>query len=192
VLKGAFTVNLLQTETALRYERDAAAFRFEVLAQPRSEWIVIDEVQRAPALLDEVHYLMEEERYSRFALTGSSARKVKRGAPNLLAGRAVMREFFPLSAYEMDFSIPAEQRLKFGSMPLSVTAPDNEARMSHRQSPIWNIVLQYLEGYRKSMLDIGDRRWLIADIGSAETVVGCHRPPLQFRGNEYVAVGPAA
>lgn len=76
----AYVVNLLPSDTMLRYERDPALFRAEVLARPTTEWIVVDEVQRVPKLLDEVHFLMEERGYKRFALTGSSARKVKRGA----------------------------------------------------------------------------------------------------------------
>src|SRR3954466_2209913 len=126
--EDAFVVNLLAAEVMLRYERSPAEFRAEVLAPPRSRWIVIDEVQRAPRLLDEVHFLMEEEGYKKFALTGSSARKLKRGAANLLAGRAVMRKLFPLTAAETDFSIPSRQLLRFGAMPLSVNAPNDEAR----------------------------------------------------------------
>jgi uncharacterized protein len=124
----AFVVNLLNAETMLRYERDPAAFRAEVLAQPRSRWIVIDEVQRAPRLLDEVHFLMEEKGYKKFALTGSSARKLKRGAANLLAGRAIVRNLFPLTSSELNFSIPLAQTLRFGAMPLSVNAADDDAR----------------------------------------------------------------
>jgi predicted AAA+ superfamily ATPase len=89
---------------------------------------VVDEIQRVPKLLDEVQFLMEEKGYKKFALTGSSARKVKRGAANLLAGRAVMRQFFPLTAGEMEFSVPVSQVLRFGALPLSATAPDDEAR----------------------------------------------------------------
>jgi predicted AAA+ superfamily ATPase len=51
-----FTVNLLGADVMLRYERDPSEFRAEVLAQPKSRWIVVDEVQRAPRLLDEVHF----------------------------------------------------------------------------------------------------------------------------------------
>ena len=127
-LEDAFVVNLLAADVMLRYERDPAEFRAEVLAHPRSRWIVIDEVQRAPRLLDEVHFLMEEKGYKKFALTGSSARKLKRGAANLLAGRAVVKNLFPLTSAEMNFSVPPAQLLRFGAMPLSVNAPDNEAR----------------------------------------------------------------
>ncbi len=124
----ALVVNLLATDLMLRYERDPAELRREVLAVPRTRWIVLDEVQRVPRLLDEVHLLIEEHGYKRFALTGSSARKLKRGAANLLAGRAVVRNLFPLSTAEMNFSIPPAQLMHFGSMPLSVNAEDDEAR----------------------------------------------------------------
>jgi predicted AAA+ superfamily ATPase len=117
-----------RTLSALLLEREPAPFRAQVLARPKSDWIVVDEVQRVPRLLDEVHFLMEEQGYRRFALTGSSARKLRRGAANLLAGRAVLRTLFPLTAAELDFSVPAAQRLRFGSMPLSITAADDPAR----------------------------------------------------------------
>jgi predicted AAA+ superfamily ATPase len=127
-LDDAYVVNLLPADAMLRYERDPAQFRAEVLTRPTSQWIVVDEVQRVPKLLDEVHFLMEEKGYRRFALAGSSARKVKRGAANLLAGRAVLRKLFPLTSREIGFSVPAGQLLRYGSMPMSVTAPDDEAR----------------------------------------------------------------
>lgn len=121
-------MNLLNADLMLRYERDPAAFRAEVQAQPRERWIVVDEVQRAPRLLDEVHFLMEESGHKRFALTGSSARKLKRGAANLLAGRAIVKNLFPLTAGELDFSVPIPQLLRYGAMPLSVNAADDNAR----------------------------------------------------------------
>ena len=127
-LPDSFTVNLLPPETTLRYEREPSLFRAEVLGQPRDRWIVIDEVQRVPKLLDEVHFLMEEHGHKKFVLTGSSARKLKRGAANLLAGRAVVRRLYPLTAGETGFSVPTSQVLRFGSLPLSVTAADDAAR----------------------------------------------------------------
>jgi predicted AAA+ superfamily ATPase len=61
--EDAFVVNLLASDVMLRYERDPSELRAEVLAHPRSRWIVIDEVQRVPRLLNEVHFLMEEKGY---------------------------------------------------------------------------------------------------------------------------------
>lgn len=124
----AFVVNLLMTENTVRYAHDPALFRAAVLARPKTDWVVIDEVQRVPRLLDEVHYLMEEKGYRKFVLTGSSARKLRRGAANLLAGRAVLRKLYPLTAAETGFSMPVEQRLRYGSMPLSVVAEDDDTR----------------------------------------------------------------
>jgi predicted AAA+ superfamily ATPase len=124
----ALVFNLLAPEYVVRYERDPTQFRLEVLARSARDWIVLDEVQRVPKLLDEVHYLMEEEGYKRFVLSGSSARKLKRGGVNLLAGRAILRRLFPLTSAEMDFSVPAERLLRYGSMPLSVTAENDDAR----------------------------------------------------------------
>src|SRR5437762_9531973 len=126
--EDAFVVNLLAADVMLRHERDPAGFRAEVLAHPRSRWIVVDEVQRVPRLLDEVHFLMEEKGYKKFALTGSSARKLRRGAANLLAGRAVMKALRPLTTREVDFSVPTSRLLRFGALPLSVTAPADGAR----------------------------------------------------------------
>jgi predicted AAA+ superfamily ATPase len=128
VLPDAYTVNLLPPAEARRYERDPTALRHEVLAQPRDRWIVVDEVQRVPALLDEVHLLMEEHRYRRFVLTGSSARKLKRGAANLLAGRAAVKQMFPLNSHETNFSVPIDRQMRFGALPLSVTADSDDAR----------------------------------------------------------------
>lgn len=128
VLPDALVINLLQGDAMLRFETTPAELRSIVLAQPRTRWIVIDEVQRVPRLLDEVHFLIEEAGYKRFALTGSSARKVRRGGANLLAGRAVVRRLFPFTSAEMGFTRPPARLLRFGSLPMSVTARSDAAR----------------------------------------------------------------
>jgi len=124
----ALRVDLLRPDAVVRYEHDSSLLRFQVLARSPDEWVVLDEVQRVPKLLDEVHYLMEEGGYKRFVLSGSSARKLRRGGANLLAGRAVLRTMFPLNTAEMAFEVPLQQLVRFGCMPLSVTAPDDRAR----------------------------------------------------------------
>jgi len=126
--EGAYVVNLLSAATMLHYERDPSRLRAEVLVLPKNRWVVIDEVQRAPRILDEVHFLMEEEGHKLFALTGSSARKLRRGGANLLAGRAIVRNLFPLTTAEMAFSTPTAQLLRYGAMPLSVNASDDAER----------------------------------------------------------------
>ncbi len=87
-----------------------------------SDLVVIDEVQKAPRLLDEVHRLIETKR-TRFLLTGSSARKLKRGGANLLAGRARSRSLFPLTMAELsDFDLV--KYLNRGGLPAIYTSDD--------------------------------------------------------------------
>jgi predicted AAA+ superfamily ATPase len=77
--------------------------------------VVIDEVQKIPALLDVVHHLIENDKVS-FALTGSSARKLKRGGGNLLAGRAFMFRLFPLSHRELGGNFHLNEFLSWGGL----------------------------------------------------------------------------
>ena len=76
-------------------------------------------MQKAPLLLDEVQRLMSEKRL-RFVLSGSSARKLRRGASNLLAGRAEVRHLFPFVSRELDFKRGLDESLEHGSLPLAV------------------------------------------------------------------------
>jgi predicted AAA+ superfamily ATPase len=80
------------------------------------EWIIIDEVQKIPDLLNEVHRMIESDRY-KFILTGSSARTLKRRGTNLLAGRALYYKMFPLTAIELGTDFRIEKSLKFGQLP---------------------------------------------------------------------------
>lgn len=78
--------------------------------------IVIDEIQKLPALLDEVHLLIERDRQRRFVLTGSSGRKLRRSPANLLAGRALVAHMHPLISAELGFA-RLDDRLLRGSLP---------------------------------------------------------------------------
>ncbi len=98
-LKGATVVDLLKTDLYAEYASRPALLR-ERYADHRG-LIVIDEVQKVPALLDEVHWLIEN-RGSRFLMTGSSARKLRRGHANLLGGRAWRKTMTPLSYLEVE------------------------------------------------------------------------------------------
>ncbi len=82
----------------------------------RGEPVIIDEVQKIPALLDEVHRLIEEEKMT-FILTGSSARKLRRGGANLLAGRAFQRYFYPLTCWELEADWDLSKALRYGLLP---------------------------------------------------------------------------
>jgi len=93
------------------------------------EWVVIDEVQKAPQLLDIVHRLIKERRF-KFALTGSSARKLKRGAANLLAGRALVYNMFPLTCKELGLDAKLLDILQYGALPeiFSLNSPVAKAK----------------------------------------------------------------
>src|SRR5262245_55930213 len=85
-LPNAASYDLLLGEELVRLLRDPSQFRREVSALPRGSWVVVDEVQKLPPLLDQVQDVLSRGTKLRFALTGSSARKLKRGQANLLAG----------------------------------------------------------------------------------------------------------
>jgi predicted AAA+ superfamily ATPase len=126
---GSRTVDLLQHDEFLRYSKDPSAFRGAVIEQVRRgvTTIFVDEVQKIPALLDEVHGLIESTG-ARFLLTGSSARKLRRGGANLLAGRAVPLRMHPLTVLEHGDDFDLERALHFGALPAVVAANDEGAR----------------------------------------------------------------
>ena len=116
----AETYDLLLASESLRLNRDPGLLRAECSALPDGAWIVIDEVQRAPAVLDEVQHLMTSKR-QRFVLSGSSARKLKRSGANLLGGRAELCHMFPLVSAEAGLERSLDDILAEGMLPLAVT-----------------------------------------------------------------------
>jgi predicted AAA+ superfamily ATPase len=125
VLPEALWFDLLRTQTLLELSQRPEIFRQQVEARPRGSWVVVDEVQRVPTLLNEVHALIAEHgRAYRFALSGSSARKLKRLDVNLLAGRAINRQFFPLTAAELKFDFDRDSVLRFGLLPQIRSDPE--------------------------------------------------------------------
>ena len=127
--KESWTVDLLHHDVFLRFAKEPGRFRAEALARIRSgvRTIFIDEVQKVPALLDEVHALIEETK-TRFLLTGSSARKLKRGGANLLAGRAATRRLHPLTLAEIGDGFDLERALRLGTLPPVVSGDAAAAR----------------------------------------------------------------
>lgn len=81
-----------------------------------NNWIVIDEIQKIPALLNEVHRLIESHQY-RFVLTGSSARSLRKKGVNLLAGRALQYHMHPLTCLELGDDFSLNSALKYGLLP---------------------------------------------------------------------------
>jgi predicted AAA+ superfamily ATPase len=90
--------------------------------------VIVDEVQRLPSLLNEVHRAIEERRL-RFALLGSSARKLKTAGTNLLAGRAVWRTMHPLTPTELGGDFDLARVLRYGTIPLVWVDDDPAERL---------------------------------------------------------------
>jgi len=88
----------------------------EFIPNDFSDWVIIDEVQKIPELLNEVHRLIEDKKY-KFILTGSNARKLKKEGVNLLAGRALTYYAHPLTVKELGEDFDLRKSLKFGNMP---------------------------------------------------------------------------
>ncbi|MDV7396937.1 AAA family ATPase, partial [Arthrospira platensis SPKY1] len=115
-------------DTSLQLELMARPSRLEdmVASLKAGSWVILDEVQKIPALLDEVHRLMEASGL-RFALCGSSARQLKRGGADMLAGRALTLEMEPFSAAELGDRFSLEHALEWGLLPVLEGKPGLEA-----------------------------------------------------------------
>ena len=114
---AALWVDLLKSEEYRRYLERPELLRRRIEAlSPRPNFVVIDEVQKVPGLLDEAHWL-HENLGVRFALCGSSARKVKRGHANLMGGRALSYRLEGLVSAELGDSFDLERVLNHGTLP---------------------------------------------------------------------------
>lgn len=92
--------------------------------------IIIDEIQKLPELLDVVHQIIEQQRGHRFILTGSSARKLRQGATNLLGGRLLRREMHPLMANELGENFQMDRALTYGLIPLIYGSADPREQLA--------------------------------------------------------------
>ncbi len=113
--KKTLWINLLVPEEEDRFNRSPSLLK-EMVAEKKPSLVVIDEIQKTPRLLDVVHDLIES-RGTRFILTGSSARKLKRGAANLLAGRASSYHLDALTSFELGDKFKLEDALELGLLP---------------------------------------------------------------------------
>jgi predicted AAA+ superfamily ATPase len=118
----ALFFDLLEAETYTRLLAEPSRLGDRIPAGYRG-WVVLDEIQRIPELLNEVHRLIEARRL-RFVLTGSSARKLRRRGVNLLAGRALTRFMHPLTALELGRDFDLSRTLRYGCLPFACTEPD--------------------------------------------------------------------
>lgn len=131
----ALYIDLLQSEPYTRLLADPGRLEQYILAK-HTDYVIIDEVQRVPELLNEVHRLIETKKV-KFILTGSSLRKIRRGGYNLLAGRALSYQMYPLTVSEMGDDFNLSTNLTKGTLPI--------AQLDGYQ--------EYLKSYIKTYLD---------------------------------------
>lgn len=115
--KNALWIDLLKASEEEKYARNPDTLLAEVAALSQDKThIIIDEIQKVPRLLDVVHYLIEHtQKY--FILSGSSARKIKNNAANLLAGRAFVYHLAPFTFTELGEKFQLENALSWGMLP---------------------------------------------------------------------------
>jgi predicted AAA+ superfamily ATPase len=116
--KGVLYIDLLDTSDLMRYLRDTPAFYREIkAAQNETPIIIVDEIQKIPMLLNEIHRLLEEFPHLRFIMSGSSARKLKKMKANLLGGRALTCYLGPFSFLELNDKFHLIRALELGTLP---------------------------------------------------------------------------
>jgi len=121
----AYRIDLLDESLYQAYLARISLFADELRALEAGSWAFVDEIQRLPSLLNEVHRFLEERRL-KFILTGSSARKLRRGGVNLLGGRALRRTMYPFTPLELGRDFDITEVLTHGSLPLIWTSPDRK------------------------------------------------------------------
>jgi predicted AAA+ superfamily ATPase len=122
--KNSLFFDLLMNDVYLRFLRNPSALREIILAEEPKEPVIIDEIQKIPALLDEIHWLIENTG-TQFILSGSSPRKILKQGVNLLGGRALRYELYPLSSTEIpDFDL--SKALNAGLIPRHYDATNYE------------------------------------------------------------------
>jgi predicted AAA+ superfamily ATPase len=148
------TVNLADEAFFLQYSKDPERLKREILAIQAPALIFIDEIQRIPSLLNTIQVLIDDygKKY-RFLLTGSSARKLKKGGANLLPGRVLLEYLDPMSYFEIEEKFDLNRALKVGMLP--------EVYLDHQEGS--EILSTYTEVYLKEEIQA---EALIKNIGS--------------------------
>lgn len=121
-LPESIYIDLLDTEVYMSLLSNPSRLK-EYIPPNYKEWIIIDEIQKIPTLLNEVHRLIENEGYI-FALTGSSARSLRKKGVNLLAGRALTFRMYPFTPQELQEKFSFSKSIKYGLLP-SVISDSN-------------------------------------------------------------------
>lgn len=138
--KKTLWIDLLLYEEEEKFSKNPDELFF-ILNKNKYKTVVIDEIQKVPKLLDIIQKVMKEKSGIQFVMTGSSARKLRRGVSNLLAGRAFQYYLFPFSVFELGENVEFDQILKFGTLP--------EVFQKKSQSDKKEFLKSYIQTYLK-------------------------------------------
>lgn len=128
--------DLLDTTELIRLSREPSLLYRETAHLSPGSWVIVDEIQKVPALLNEVHRIIEEKKI-RFILSGSSARKLRESGVNLLAGRALTHNLFPLVSGEVNFELDLEKQIGFGMLPCSFLSANPKKYLQAYSETYW-------------------------------------------------------
>lgn len=126
---NALRIDLLFGEEERRFSAYPERIRDVAAALPRGSTLILDEIQRVPRLLPEIHALIEEKKDIQYIMTGSSSRKLRRSVSDLLGGRALLRQMGPFLASELKEQFSLEKVLKTGLIPLIFESSDPQQRL---------------------------------------------------------------
>jgi predicted AAA+ superfamily ATPase len=152
-----------------------------------TEWVIIDEIQKVPKLLDVVHQQIESSQF-KFALSGSSARKLKRGGADLLAGRAFVNHLFPLTAREIGEEFSLEQALAWGTLPRLFALETVEDKRDFlrtythtylKEEITAEPVVRRLDPFRRFLIVAAQMSGLIVNFSKIAREVGASAPTVQ-------------
>ncbi len=143
--KKSLRFDLLNPELEEKFALKPNLFKEEILAiKNEIEWVVVDEVQRSPKLLDLIHMMIEEDKI-KFAITGSSARKLRRGGANLLAGRAFLNYIFPLTHLELKENFDLKEILTWGSLPKIFSLNSSQEKEQYLKSYVVTFIQEEIK-----------------------------------------------
>ncbi len=126
---NAIRIDLLLGEEERRFSSYPERIRDVAAALPAGSTLILDEIQRVPGLLTEIHALIEQKKGIQYIMTGSSSRKLRRSVSDLLGGRALLRQMGPFLASELKEKFSLEKALKTGLIPLIWESSDPEERL---------------------------------------------------------------
>ncbi len=127
----AVRIDLLLGEEERRFSSYPEKIRDVVAGMPAGSTLILDEIQRVPRLLPEIHALIESKKEVQYIMTGSSARKLRKSVSDLLGGRALLRQMGPFLASELQEQFSLEKALKVGLLPLIWESTDPAERLSN-------------------------------------------------------------